>query len=136
MKVVCKFNNIHDLTDEYSKKRISKYIHLSDGSTYLELSKTYVVHGIVFLDNAPWYYLCEEDNDDYPKPFPFELFDVVDNKMPSFWKIGCTYSEERGAISYISFPEWIDNSKFLENLIDGESKEVAIFESYKKLAES
>lgn len=81
MKVVCKVNNLNTLSDESLLKRLKKYISKPGGEIDLELGKEYIVYGVVFWDNSPWYYICPELYDEYPKPFAAEFFDVLDDRL-------------------------------------------------------
>lgn len=134
MKVVCTVNNIYELGDENTMARLKKYIRLSDGQLNIQLNSIYVVYGILFRDNSPWYYLCPFEDDDSPCPFPAELFDIVDDTIPSCWKL--SYQNNHGTLkTELVFPEWSHDTVFYERLIDGDPENIKLFKKYRQLLE-
>lgn len=133
MKVFCKTNNIFDLVNTYTIDRLKKYISLSDGQLNLELNTEYVVYGILFRDNAPWYYLCLYEDDEYPSPFPADLFDISDGRLSSYWKLLFVKQREGEVLSSLVFNEWRKDPSFYERLIDGDPEAVKLFTKYRQL---
>lgn len=133
MKVICKINNIYELQDEGKIARLKKYIRLSSGQLNIEIDSTYVVYGIVFRDNAPWYYLCPFEDDDCPNPFPAELFDVVENSLSRYWQLSTSDHGEGKVFSTLVFMEWAIDTSFYERLVDDDPQAVKIFLKYKQL---
>ena len=59
--------------------------------------------GIILL----WFYLCLDEDDEYPTPYPIELFNIVDGRQSSsFWRL-----------SYASYPNGVVTSSIV--LING-----------------
>ncbi|MCP4401647.1 MAG: hypothetical protein GY801_30645 [bacterium] len=134
MKVVCAVNNIYELGDENTIARLKKYIRLSDGQLNIQVNSIYVVYGILFLDNSPWYYLCPFEDDEDPTPFPAELFNIVDDTIPSCWKL--SYQNNRGTLkTELVFPEWSRDPLFYEQLVDGDPEKIRLFKKYRQLLE-
>ncbi len=106
---------------------------MPDGEIDLDVGKEYTVYGVVFWDNSPWYYLCSEEYDEYPKPFAAELFSVLDGRLSLYWKLSVVDQEEEGVLSSLVFDEWANNSSFYELLIEGDSEAVELFRSYRQL---
>jgi hypothetical protein len=132
MKVLCNINNIFDLKDSSTVERVKKYINYSDGRLNIEKNKEYFVYGIDFRDNSPWYYLCVDYDDEYPKGYPAELFDITDSRLSLYWKLSTvTYPGE--VMSSLVFDEWAKDYSFLERLIDGDPAAVSLFAHYREL---
>lgn len=131
MKVLCKANNLSFFNDENLLKRLREYIYMPDGEIDLIVNKEYMVYGVVFRDNSPWYYICVEDYDEYPKPFPAECFEIVDQKISKYWVLSTRCLEMGEVESSLVIKEWADNDSFYELLIEGDPATVKIFEQYK-----
>lgn len=132
MKVVCKVNNLNSLSDERLLERLKKYIFMPDGEIDLELGREYTVYGVIFRDNSPWYYLCSEEYDEYPKPFAAEFFNVSDDRLSSYWKLSVDQGEEK-ILSSLVFDEWAKDPSFYEQLIEDDPEAVELFGKYRQL---
>lgn len=136
MKVLCKLDNFLELDDKLMIERIKKYINLSDGQLDLEKNREYNVYGVEFRDNAPWYYLCIDDEDD-PVQFPADLFEVTDKRMSTYWRLSfasyISYKNTLETQSFLAFPEWAEDPTFFERFVDGDPSTIPIFQKYRKL---
>jgi len=132
MKVLCTINNIFEIEESVRLERIKKYIHLSDGQLNLEKNVEYCVYGVVFRDNAPWYYLCLDEDDESPTPYPAELFKIIDERLSSYWRIS-TEDSTSGVMSSIVFDEWANDPSFYERLVDGDPSAIELFKNYQSL---
>ena len=126
MKVLCTNDNFLELTDPSALERIKKYINLPDGQLNLKRGAAYTVYGLVFRDNAPWYYLCYDEEDTWPKPYPAELFRITDPRLSSCWRLSTERPE-------IVFEEWAADRSFYERLLDGDPSAKERFSFYRKL---
>lgn len=133
MKVVCKINNLNSLSDEGILDRLRKYIFMPDGEIDLDIGHEYTVYGVVFWDNSPWYYLCTEDYDEYPKPFAAEFFDVSDHRLSSYWNLVSSNQEDGKVLSSLVFDEWAKDPTFYERLIDDDPEVLQSFRKYRHL---
>ena len=136
MKVVCKFNKLNGISDVNVLARLKKYIFRPDGEDAevdLDVGRVYNVYGVVFWDNCPWFYLCSEDYDEYPKPFAAEFFDVIDDKLSPHWKLSSFSKGEYEASTSLVFDEWAKDASFYENLVEGDSEAVDIFSKYRNI---
>ena len=106
MKVICNINNVNEISDESTLSRLNKYIFMPDGDLDLLVGKEYTVYGVVFWDNSPWYYICTEEYDDYPKTFAAEFFHISDDKISSCWKLSVVNKGNNNIISSLLFNEW------------------------------
>lgn len=133
MRVICRANNFSSFTDKYLLSRLAGYISNPDGEVDLELGKEYTVYGVVFWDNSPWYYLCVEEDDEYPRPFAAEFFGVLDGRLSSYWRLSTVSQENGGILSSLVFDEWAKDPLFYENLLDDEINALEIFKKYRQL---
>ena len=81
MKVICKTKNLNDIPIPETVARLKRYIFMPDGEIDLQTGKNYTAYGIEFRDNCPWYYICSELDDEYPKPFAADFFDIIDERL-------------------------------------------------------
>lgn len=133
MKVLCKFNSLSEISEQHIIKRLKRYILNSDGSVDLEIGREYTVYGIVFWDNCPWFYLCAEEDDEYPKPFSAEFFHVLDDSLSPCWRLSSFQQENYEATTSLVFKEWAKDPSFYERLVDGDSDAVTLFAKYRKV---
>jgi hypothetical protein len=133
MKVLCRINNLHEIKDNLTLDRLKRYIHLSDGQLNLKTNVEYCVYGILFRDNAPWYYLCVYESDTCPSPYPAELFNVINGRLSSYWRLSTEVSTRGGVTSSLVFEEWANDHSFYEQLIEDDSSAIELFKYYKGL---
>ncbi|WP_158116480.1 hypothetical protein [Vibrio cincinnatiensis] len=133
MKVICKVNNLNSLSDKRLLERLKKYISMPDGDIDLELGREYTVYGVVFWDSSPWYYICSEDYDEYPKPFAAEFFNVSDDRLSSHWKLSAVDQGGGEVLSSLVFDEWAKDFSFYERLIEDDPEAVELFGKYRQL---
>jgi hypothetical protein len=89
----------------------------------------------IFL-GYPWYYICDENFTYYPVWKP-SMFEISDGTLPSCWRVGFhSLGSDQDKMFLIAFPEWVNDQYFYDKLTDGETKEVQIFLSYRKLFET
>ena len=133
MKVICKFNNLNSLSDKKVLERLRKNIFNPEGEVDLVVGREYTVYGIIFMDNSPWYYLCAEEDDNYPVPFAAEFFEVFDDRLSSYWKL-LVYKQSFGEmLSLLLFDEWAKDYYFYEHLLDGYPENIKLFLKYRRL---
>lgn len=133
MKVICRTNNLNNISDSYTLERLKKYISKPDGDMDLDVGKEYKVYGVVFWDNCPWFYICPEDYDEYPKPFSSEFFDVVDSTLSPHWKLSSISQGVYEAATSLVFDEWAKDPSFYEKLIEGDFEAVDTFAKYRNI---
>lgn len=133
MKVICKVNNLNNFSDERLLERLKKYISMPDGEIDLAIGKEYTVYGVVFWDNSPWYYLCSEEYEEYPKPYAAEFFYVSDDRLSSHWKLSAVDQYEGEVLSSLVFDEWAKDASFYERLIEDNPEAVDLFKKYRQL---
>ncbi|MGX4727635.1 hypothetical protein [Pseudomonas corrugata] len=137
MKVICRINNINDgsLAPD-ANMRLRRYVSMPDGELNLEIDKEYIVYGIELRDDCPWFYICDEDYDEYPLAYAADFFEIADRRLSAYWQLNykCTGINERQTQFF--FEEWALDENFYENLISGEEQAVATFAKLRKLMDA
>lgn len=136
MKVQCVRSNFLAIEDDKVVDRLRKYLRLSDGQLPIKKDMQYVVYGILFRDNSPWYYICLNDRDVSPTPYPAELFNVINDRMSEHWRLRQTVLPSGQVSSSLVFSEWASDPGFLEELIEGAASAKAIFSKYKAIMDA
>lgn len=129
MMVRCLKNKIVLLEDPAIRRHVEEYIHME--SIGLAVGACYPVFGVSFRAGVPWYLLCEEINDDYPTPFCFAFFELVDRSISSGWSLSLGDSNV-GSVSILP-DRWAADKSFLERLIDGEPAAISYFKELKAI---
>lgn len=88
--------------------------------------RDYPVFCITVFLGTTWYYVLNDDGQDYPVWAPAALFDIVDGNIPNSWMVGYFRFPER-QYPLISFPEWATDPGFYERLVDDQPEAVRIF---------
>lgn len=96
----------------------------------LTIGQDYTVFGAFFRDGHLWLLVCEEPDDEYPKPHFGEFFELVDDRVPPDWSL-CTTENNVGPVALLPTP-WARDSRFLERLVDGEQSAVTSFQALKR----
>lgn len=101
----------------------------------LTVGETYLVLAITNLLGYNFFYVLEDGVEDRPTLVPSLLFEVVDARMSRHWKYKQQLDGQRLSDYFflIACPEWIEDSLFLENLIDGLSPQVSRFNEQLKM---
>lgn len=137
MKVICIANNIQKLQDQEAQNRLKDYIRTSSGEIDLVIGKEYVVYGVEHWGDIPWYYLCSEEYDDYPKPFAADFFTVVDGSLSRHWQFKYnSASGKKNSVSSLLFKSWSEDETFYERVVDGDEEAISLFTNYRALMDS
>ena len=127
MIVRCDRRRMADLACE-EQSYCQQFIHLDEVD--LVVGQEYLVFGQLKRNGRPWFLICENETDSYPKPHYAGFFEVVDSRIPPDWTTG---PEDGNAGPFALLPTaWASNPRFLENLIDGEAGATSIFEAVKE----
>jgi hypothetical protein len=133
VKLICKVNNLNNISDGKTLSRLQRYISSPDGDVDLEIGKIYTVYGIVFWDNCPWYYICSTDHDEYPTPYASDFFSIKDGRLSSHWRLSSNSNGERESTTILAIEPWAQDDSFYENLLDGDSNAEILFAKYRKI---
>jgi len=113
--------------DDHDAEIFRSNVHLDE----INLSKgeSYFVFGLLFRNATPWFLICEEPEDEYPKPHFSKLFEVIDARIPEGWRYQSISSI--GEIAVV--PEiFAQDPLFLEKLIDGDQRAISGFANLKR----
>lgn len=130
MRVICVSSNFLELVDRNVIERLRKYLHISDGYLPIKKGESYTVYGVLFRDNSPWYYLCHDEHDASPTPYPCELFQTTDERLSAHWRL-CSRVVAGAVSSAMVFREWAMDSDYFENLTEGSPQAISLFMAYK-----
>src|SRR5689334_13892915 len=121
MKVRC--------TTKFATKLPPSYIETSPGYSQnmrfdeLTVGKEYVVHMLTSWEYGTWYYIDDDAGRWYASTYPAPLFEVIDPKMPSTWRI--QVRPDGGII--LAFKEYFADQYFYDKLTDARPIEVSSF---------
>jgi hypothetical protein len=132
MLVRCLRNRIDLLEDPAIRRHVEEHVHLE--SICLTIGECYQVFGIFFRAGVPWYLLCENSEDDYPIPFCFAFFELVDGSIGSGWCLSLSNSNV-GNVAILP-DQWASDERFLERLVDGEPDAISYFNELKAIEAS
>jgi hypothetical protein len=138
MRVRCKINNIYQIQNSEILERIQPRYPSSEGNEYVNIGQEYTVYGVLFKKNYPWYYIMCEASEQFPIAFPKDLFEVIDDRLSRYWRMGATKLNQIGNEKHqyetrLVIKEWSDNPYFYEFLVDADDEEQRMFNKYKKL---
>jgi len=127
MRVRCIKNEVAAVGDSDVRERIRRSIHLEGPITDLAVGHEYAVQAMEQQDGGIWYYLHTVPTNDYPFPYPAELFEVCNNDLPSEWSI-CIQKKDGNVVwKRMALPTWACDDLFYERLVDGDTETVTIY---------
>ena len=131
MIVRCIGNTPGHLKSPEMRSRLREYSTLDE--LHLEIGRTYIVFGIAFRAGHPWYLICEEPDDEYPKPHLSAFFEIVDSRIPPGWsyRFGNT---NVGDVAFLP-TAWAEDPSYLEKLVDGLPQAIDYLEHLKRQLE-
>jgi hypothetical protein len=126
MKVKCIATIGNQLPANYIDERLSlipeRKFHISFGSSY-------TVYTVMTIRERVCYFIADDLYVDYPRWYPAPLFEVVDNRLSGYWEYG--FALDTNALC-LSFPEWLADKYFYDQLTDGQNEAVRIFGTRKE----
>ena len=123
MLVRCTNTEVAGIADEHLREHISRHVHLEDIG--LERGNEYPVIGVHFREGRVWYFLCDDEDAEYPRPYHAAFFEKIDDYLPNDWVLLDDYP------SSVVPREWAETPNFLERLVEGDPIVEAHFESIK-----
>ncbi|MBQ1784247.1 MAG: hypothetical protein II007_15840 [Gammaproteobacteria bacterium] len=131
MYVRCIANDVAKLDNELVKMRLADSIRREGQDEDLLLGATYKVVAIErWGDGGIRVYLHTVEENDYPYPYPIEMFDVIEPTIPMGWCVSLEQYDCGMYIKRIGFPEWANDGSFYERLVDGDEEAVAVYKNY------
>lgn len=132
MRVRCVANDVGKLSDSMIKRRLAESIHREGSDEDLVIGSTHAVLAIDrWCDGGIRVYLHTVEENDYPYPYPIEMFEVIDSTVPADWCVTFEQQPLGMGIKRISFPEWANDDTFYERLVDGDEAAIAIYKHRK-----
>ena len=133
MKVKCikdRANNSYDPIFDWA--RTMEQVDISKGGIYTVLA-------ITKDDNKYFYYLLGDESNEYPLPFPSQMFEIIDSRVSKYWEyeLATISTIEKLNINedeVISFPEWsLRKGFFYGEVIEEDPIALSIFFKYRDL---
>lgn len=120
MKVTCNNTAIGAIEDAQLRGHVRESVHQDEID--LVLGRQYHVLGILFRGGVPWFYICEGEESEYPRPYSAAFFEFDDASLPPGWIL-----QWDGRFSYVVPLWWAEVPNFLERLIDGDEEARGVF---------
>ena len=98
----------------------------------MTIGQEYIVYALKEWQENIWYYICDDNYTYYPMQHPAPLFDVIDDRLSSYWRFKCY---PNGLIR-LAFKEWLIDPCYYDKLTDQEEREVLIFDKIKQLIDN
>ncbi|MCC3587446.1 hypothetical protein [Microcoleus sp. PH2017_30_WIL_O_A] len=129
MKIRCIANKGTDLPENY----LNPPLDISKETEFkLIVGKEYIVYAISEWQGNLSYYICDERYTYYPIHNPAPLFEIVDARYSRYWQVQLATN----GLLEIAFEHWFSIPNFYDQLTDGETETVLIFEKIKELMDA
>jgi hypothetical protein len=115
----CLFTSLSAISDAWLQDHVREHVHQMDIG--LTPGEAYRVYGVIFRSDIAWFFLCDEAEAEYPKPYCSAFFELIDAGVPKNWKL----VPQRPALLVPA--EWTQIPHFLEKLVDGDPAAAAVF---------
>lgn len=130
MRVRCITNDVSRLQDQTARDRLKRSIHLDGPDCDLAVGNVYPVVALEsWGDDGMRVYLHTVEERGYPYPYPLEMFDFVDFRLPAGWCVSFARQQDPVRIKRISFPEWTNSDSFYEMLVDDDETVLRIYQA-------
>jgi hypothetical protein len=136
MLVEC-LNNVTSAVPTASSlgRELLEWISPYDRQLALTVKRYYTVYAIEIRNGHPWFFVADDDYDvlSYPNVYPSICFAETDRRVSSCWTVQLPSRDARIEVGRIlmAFSEWVEQETFFELLIDGNDREVELFQKYK-----
>jgi len=128
MKVQCSFNQVSNIPEIEVKNRLAESIHRNGPDDDLIEGRAYTVLALArWSDGGIRVYLHTIEESDHPYPYPLEMFEVIDPTIPANWRIGFEQRPGGIEIKLMSFPDWVEDARFYEKLVEGDERAIASY---------
>lgn len=129
MRIRCIANTGTSLSKTYLDPAVGR---TKETEFQLTIGKEYTVYALYQWQGSIWYYICDDQYTYYPQQNPAPLFEVIDNRLSSYWR----FKLYPNGLLKLAFSEWLSDQYFYDKLTDGEEREVLIFEKLKELMDA
>jgi hypothetical protein len=127
MIVRCKTSVIEEIEDARLRAHVREHVHLAEVD--LKVGHCYPVLGVLFRDGVPWFLVCEDPEDEFPKTHCSALFDIEEGSIPDGWQLRLGPSNVGN--NALLPAEWAEDGQFLEKLVDGDAEAGRVFQAIK-----
>lgn len=127
MRVVCTQNTLAAIAESEVRERLRRLIHMNGPITDLEIGREYAVQAVEEMWGGLWFYLHTVSVNDYPYPYPAEMFELRDNTVPAGWVVSMKVQRGSVGLKRITFPAWATDDVFYERLVDGDVETVSVY---------
>lgn len=97
----------------------------------LKIDSEYIVYGITLNEGSLWYFICDHWSSE-PTGRPSRLFEIIDNRLSRYWVFSQDKVEDTIYSRWV-FPEWAEETYFIDRVFEGERREYALFDTYREL---
>ncbi|MCL1467581.1 hypothetical protein [Argonema galeatum] len=129
MRIRCIANTGAFLSETYLDPAVGRS---KETEFQLTIGKEYTVYTLYQWQGSIWYYICDDGYTYYPQQNPAPLFEVIDNRLSSYWR----FKVYPTGLLKLAFDEWLSDQYFYDKLTDGEETEILIFEKLKELIDA
>lgn len=133
MEITCKQNSFRGLP-EVRQKAIGRFLRADDGYANLVKGLVYVAVGAVIRDNFPWFYVFEEPEGEYPKPYPVDYFEIDVWRVPEDWIVRSHILSNGNSSTEIVPYAWASFPRFYERLVDGDEMATHVIKKIKSMS--
>lgn len=131
MKVFCISNCLDQILDERVRRRLSGSIHREFPNDDLVIGQSYAVVALSRWEDGGFrVYLHTVKDNDFPYPYPLEMFKVIEPTIPARWIASFTSESGNIVMDTLGFPEWVGNKRFYEKLIEGDLPSIEIYKRF------
>jgi hypothetical protein len=127
MRVVCRANDVSAISNASVRERLSRSIHIVGPISDLVVGREYAVQALEARDEGLWVYLHSVAASDYPYPYPLELFDFSDERIPAGWMLRVDATRQHVVFKRAAFVEWMADEQFYERLVDGDPEAISAY---------
>ena len=129
MKVKCIY-----ITGESLSQKFIDIGWTKQSQMYLKINQEYEVYGMYYYSGIFKYLVVEDDSS--PNWYPSEIFEIVNNKIPTWWYFDMIDNPKGGIEALWGYDELINNEDHYDNLINREKVDLEIFHKRKKTIEN
>lgn len=129
MRIRCIANTGTFLSETYLEPAVGR---TKETEFQLTIGKAYTVYALYQWQGSIWYYICDDGYTYYPQQNPAPLFEVIDNRLSSYWR----FKVYPNGLLKLAFEAWLSDQYFYDKLTDGEKTEILIFEKLKELIDT
>ncbi len=131
MIVRCLCNDLSALASQQQARRLRESSHLDHPLYELKVGALYAVQAMEQWHDGWRLYLHTDEQDRFPRPYPLELFEIVDDTLSAGWRINLAPGAGEEPRLVCAFPEWSRDPGFYKRLIDDDEACVALYRRYR-----